>query len=79
MNDLPDGELEVARDDARFLVVAGGVAGQLEDLGGEVLHHRSHVDGGASAHSLGKGDSNRCTREIQMQSNSRLTNLRQPL
>jgi hypothetical protein len=53
LNDLPDGELEVARDDARFLVVAGGVADQLEDLGGEVLHHRSHVDGGAGAHSLG--------------------------
>ena len=52
-NDLPDGELEVAGDDARLLVVARRVAGQLEDLSGEVLHHRGHVDQGAGADTLG--------------------------
>merc|ERR1719211_525420 len=39
-------------DDPGLLVVPGGVAGQLEDLGGEVLHDGGHVDGGASAHAL---------------------------
>ncbi len=33
---VPDGQLQVARDDARLLVVLGGVSGQLEDLGGKV-------------------------------------------
>lgn len=32
-----DGELQVARGDALDLEVLGGVAGELEDLGGEVL------------------------------------------
>lgn len=32
-----DGELQVARRDALDLEVLGGVAGELEDLGGEVL------------------------------------------
>ena len=49
----PDGELKVPGDDPSLLVVPGGVAGQLEDLGGEVLHDGSHVDGGAGAHALG--------------------------
>ena len=39
-------------DDSGLLVVPGGVAGQLEDLGGEVLHDGGHVDGGAGAHAL---------------------------
>ena len=39
-------------DDPGLLVVPGGVAGQLEDLGGEVLHDGGHVDGGAGAHAL---------------------------
>jgi len=34
----------VARDDAGLLVVAGGVAGELEDLGAEVLEHGGQVD-----------------------------------
>ena len=34
---VADGELDVARHDARLLVVARGVAGELEDLGAEVL------------------------------------------
>ena len=38
---VADGELDVSRDDPAPLVVLGGVAGQLEELGGE-------VDGGPS-------------------------------
>ena len=49
---VADGKLKVTRDDARLLVVAGGVAGELEDLGAEVLHDRSEVYGGAAAHAL---------------------------
>jgi hypothetical protein len=49
-NDSPDGELEVPWDDARLPVVAHGVAGQLEDLSGQVLHHGGHVDWGAGSH-----------------------------
>ena len=50
---VPDGELEVTGDDPGLLVVTGSVAGQLEDLSGEVLHDGGHVDGGASSHPLG--------------------------
>ena len=50
---VPDGELEMPGDDAGLLVVPGGVPGELEDLGGEVLHHGGHVDGGAGANPLG--------------------------
>ena len=42
---VADGELEVTGDDARLLVVTGGVASQLEDLGGEVLENGGNVDG----------------------------------
>ena len=48
-----DGEGEVARHDAGLLVVAGGVAGELEDLGAEVLKDGGEVDGGAGAHAGG--------------------------
>ena len=50
---VTDGELEVARVDPLLLVVAGGVAGQLEDLSGEVLHDGGQVDWGAGTDSLG--------------------------
>ena len=50
---VPDGELEVARVDPLFLVVAGGVAGQLEDLSGEVLHDGCQVYGSSCSDSLG--------------------------
>ena len=43
----------MARVDPLLLVVASGVAGQLEDLGREVLHHSGQVDGGAGPDSLG--------------------------
>jgi hypothetical protein len=51
---VADGELQVTRDDARLLVVTSGVAGQLEHLGGQVLHDGGQVDGrsGADAFSI---------------------------
>ena len=49
----PDGKLEVPWDDARLLVVPGGVPGGLQDLRGEVLHDSGHVDGSSGADSLG--------------------------
>jgi hypothetical protein len=39
-------------DDAGLLVVASSVAGQLEDLSGEVLHDGSQVHGGTSTDTL---------------------------
>ena len=40
-------------DDPGLLVVPGGVAGQLEDLGGQVLHHSRKVDRGTGSNPLG--------------------------
>ena len=34
---VADGQLEMARNDTSLLVVAGGIASQLENFGGEVL------------------------------------------
>jgi hypothetical protein len=34
-------------NDPGLLVVSGGVAGKLEDLGGQVLHHGGQVDWGS--------------------------------
>jgi hypothetical protein len=45
-----DGELQVARGDALDLEVLAGVAGQLQDLGGQVLEDGGGVDGGGGAH-----------------------------
>lgn len=50
---VPDGELEMARDDTGLLVVTGGVASQLEDFGSEILEHGSEVDGSAGTDTLG--------------------------
>ena len=50
---VADGQLEVAGDDARLLVVAGGVASQLKDLGAQVLEDSGLVDGGTGANTLG--------------------------
>lgn len=44
---VADGELEVTGNDTGLLVVTGGVTGQLEDFGGQVLKHGSEVDGSA--------------------------------
>uniref|UniRef100_A0A453MZF9 Uncharacterized protein n=1 Tax=Aegilops tauschii subsp. strangulata TaxID=200361 RepID=A0A453MZF9_AEGTS len=49
---VADGQQQVARDDARLLVVLGRVAGELQDLGGEVLEDGGEVDGGAGADAL---------------------------
>jgi hypothetical protein len=45
---VADGELNVAGSDAGALVVTGGVAGELEDLSGQVLHHSGEVHGGTA-------------------------------
>ena len=50
---VADGELEVAGVDPLFLVVAGSVAGQLQDLGREVLHDGGEIDWCPRSHSLG--------------------------
>ena len=42
---VADGQLEMARDDTRLLVVAGGVAGQFEDFRSEVFQHSGEIDG----------------------------------
>ena len=48
-----DGEGDVAGHDASLLVVACGIAGELQDLGAEVLEDSGEVDGGAGAHAGG--------------------------
>ena len=50
---VPDGELKVTRVDPGLPVVPGSVAGQLEDLGSEVLHDGAEVDSGSGPHLLG--------------------------
>lgn len=49
---VPDGQLQVSGNDTRLLVVPGGVTGQLEDLGREVLEDGGEVDGGSGSDSL---------------------------
>jgi len=49
---VPDGELEMTGDDTGLLVVAGGVASQLEDFGREVLKDGSEVDGSTGTDTL---------------------------
>ena len=46
---VADRELDVAGGDARALVVARGVAGKLEDLGGEVLLGDGDREGGGQS------------------------------
>ena len=48
-----DGEGDVTGHDASLLVVAGGVAGELEDLCAEVLEDGCEVDGSAGTHAGG--------------------------
>lgn len=50
---VADGELQVTGDDTGLLVVASGVASQLEDLSCEVLEDGSQVDGSTSTDTLG--------------------------
>ena len=46
---VADGELDVPGDDAALLVVTGGVACELKDLGGKVLEDSGEVHWGTSA------------------------------
>ena len=54
---VADSELNVTGHNSGLLVVLGGVAGELEDLSGEVLKNGSKVDWGASSDSLGPSSS----------------------
>lgn len=50
---VPDGKLQMTGDDTGLLVVAGGVASQLENLSSEVLEDGSQIDGSTSTDTLG--------------------------
>jgi len=50
---VTDGQLQVTGDDPRLLVVACGVACQLENLGGQILHDGSQIDGCTGSDTLG--------------------------
>lgn len=50
---VADGQLEVSGDDAGLLVVAGGVAGQLEDLSRQILEDGGQIDGSSGPDPLG--------------------------
>jgi hypothetical protein len=50
---VADGQLQVTWDDASLLVVASGVAGQLENFSGQVLHHCGQVNRSSGTDSLG--------------------------
>jgi len=47
---VADSQLKVAGHNAALLVVASSIASQLQNFGGEVLQHGSHVYGGTSTH-----------------------------
>ena len=49
----PDGELKMPGDDPRLLIVPGSIAGQLQDLGSQILHDRCHVHWSSSSNPLG--------------------------
>ena len=51
---VADGELDVARDDPGALVVLGGVSGELEKFGGEVLEDGGEVHGSTGTYALGE-------------------------
>ena len=50
---VPDGELKVTRVDPGLPVVPGSVAGQLKNLGSQVLHDGCHVNWSTCTHPLG--------------------------
>ena len=50
---VADGQLQVTGDDTGLLVVTGSVAGELENLSGEVLHDGSQVHGCTSSDTVG--------------------------
>ena len=51
---VADGQLDVTGHNSGLLVVLSGVAGEFEDLSGEVLKNGSKVDGSTSSDSLSK-------------------------
>ena len=51
---VANGQLEVSGNDSALLVVPSGVAGQLKDLGAQVLQNGCLVDCGATADTLGE-------------------------
>ncbi len=54
---VSDGQLDVAGNNAGLLVVASGVSGELEDLGGEVLEDGGKVHGGTSSNTSSESSS----------------------
>ena len=50
---VSDGEEDVPRDDSGLLVVLGGISGEFEDFGSEVLEDGGQIDGGSGTDSLG--------------------------
>ena len=62
---VADGELDVAGHDARLLVVARGVARELEDLGAEVL------EDGAYVHARGHGRARRPAAQVAREARAR--------
>ena len=49
---VADGELNVAGGDTSLLVVASGIAGELENLSSQVFENGSEVHGGTSTDAL---------------------------
>lgn len=49
---VPDGQLQMPGNDTGLLVVASGVASQLENLGSQVLENSSQVHGGTGTNTL---------------------------
>ena len=41
---ISNSQLKVAGNDALFLIIAGSISRQLEDLGGEVLKYRGEIN-----------------------------------
>jgi hypothetical protein len=41
---VSDGELQVTRDDTRFLVITSSVTGEFEDFGRKIFQHSSEVN-----------------------------------
>lgn len=50
---VSDSQLEMARNNSAFLVVAGGVASQLENFCAQVLENSGEVDGCSGSDALG--------------------------
>jgi len=49
---VPDGELEMAGNDTRLLVVTGSISGQLEDFSSQVFKDSGEVDGSTGTNTL---------------------------